>query len=98
MGESVHTKYYHDIDAFFGFHEIAELVFLDDFLWYVGDFHSDVFGAFERSVEVKVGDVRGHKTRGSSGNHTVKQNLGSKHVGSGCGDFTGVVDHVAAHN
>ena len=46
-----------------------------------------------RGVEVKVGDVHGH-----GGNHTVKQNLGGKHVGGGCGDFTGIVDPVTAHN
>ena len=98
MRESVHAKDDHDVNVVVWCHESAELVFVDYFFWYVGDFHSDKFGAFERSVEVKVRDVHGHEACGGGGNHTVEENLGSEHVGGGCCDLTGVVDPIATYN
>jgi hypothetical protein len=72
MRESVHAEDDYDVNTVVGFHEIAELVFIDDFLWYVGDFHSDIFGVLERSIEVEVGDVHGHEACGGGGNYTVE--------------------------
>ena len=98
MRESVHSEDNNDVNAVVGFHKIAELVFSDDFFWYVSDFHPDVFGAFKWSVEIEVGDVHGHEARSGGGNHTVEENLGSEHVGGGCCDLTGVVDPIATYN
>ena len=72
MRESVHAEDNYDVNAVVRFHENAELVFVDDFFWYVGDFHSDIFGALERSIEVEVGNVHGHEAHGGGGNYTVE--------------------------
>ena len=98
MWESVHAEDDYNVNTVVRFHQITELVFIDDFFWYVSDFHPDVFGALKWSIEVEVGDVHGHEACSGGGNYTVEKNFGCQHVGGGCGDLTGVVDLVAAHH
>ena len=73
------------------------MVFTDDFHWDVADAHANEFGAFERSIEVKIGNVHCHETC-SGGDDTVEKNLGHKHVGSGSGNFTMIVDSIPAND
>ena len=40
---------------------VVEFVFVDDFLWDIGDLHADIFWSFERSHEIEVGNVHCHE-------------------------------------
>jgi hypothetical protein len=70
------------------------VVFLDYLHRDVTDVHADDFGAFERSIEVKIGDVHCHETCISGGDDTVEENLGHEHVSSGSGNFTRIFDSI----
>jgi len=95
--EAVQSKDDHDVDEAFRFKYIVEFVFSDDLISDVSNFHSDELRVFERGVEVKVGDVHCHELCICCRNNTVEQNFGGKHVGSWCGNITGVIDVVPAH-
>ena len=82
MRESVHAEDDYNVNTVAGFHEITEPVFIDDFFWYVSDFHPDVFGALKWSIEVEDGDVHGHEACRGGGSYTVEKNFGYKHVGA----------------
>ena len=63
----------------------------------ISSFEADVFGAFERSFKVEVGDVDGHELCTGSGDDAVEEDFGHKHFCGGGGDFTRVVDSVATN-
>jgi hypothetical protein len=72
------------------------VVFTDDSHWDVTDVYGNEFGAFQRSIEVKTGDAHCHEACTRNGDDSVEKNLGRKHVGSGSGDFTRIVDSFPA--
>jgi hypothetical protein len=80
------------------FDEVKQFIFRDDFLWDVTEFHTYVFRAFERNVEVKVRNVHCHGLCARHQNETVEENLGDQHAGSGRGDLAWIVDAVAAND
>jgi hypothetical protein len=72
-------------------------LFSDNLIRDVSNFHSDELRAFERGVEVKIEDVHCHESCICCRNNTVEQNLGDEHVGSCCGNVTGIIDSVPAY-
>ena len=61
MGESIHTLVHLYVDATLRRHFNAELVLINDFVWDVIEFESNVFRSFEWSVEVEIADVCRHE-------------------------------------
>ena len=98
MWQAIHAKNNFDVHPSVGFKDVKEFVLLDDFIRDVAEVHADEFGAFKRGVEVRVRNIHGHEACPWSGNDTVEQNFGNKHVGSGGGNFARVVDVVATYH
>lgn len=74
MFQSIHSfgdfKVYPAVSFIF-----MELVFVDEILWDVREFNSDILWAIKWSAEVKVADVVACKFGGWAGNDTVDEEV-----------------------
>jgi hypothetical protein len=76
LREAIHAALSSDVDAsvFGGF--LSELVFSDDFIWYITFLDSDEFGMMQRFHEVEVRNVHHHELCPLCGDDTIEEHFG----------------------
>ena len=84
MRQTVHALLGSNVDAAIQCCLFSEVVFFDDFVLDVAQFHSDEFRSVQRCHEVKVGDVHCHEACAFCGD------------GGGGGNFSRIVDSVSS--
>ncbi len=74
----------------------SEVVFLDEFIWDVGELDAHIFGIWHRSVKVEVLEINGAKPSAFPGEDTIEEEF-DKFQGCGVGaNIARVADSVAA--
>ena len=97
LGQAVHA--FLDLDEYISIvYLVVQVVLLHDDVGYVLHRYSHIFEAIHRSIEVEVFDVGGEDARSGVGNDAVEKEFDCGEVGGGGGDFSFVIDAVAANS